>query len=73
MDVEQLLVSKPDAIKMFGMGRDMFDKLSKENPTFPIGRKLGQTQQAKVFYRYKDLVEWIDSFFVGDMDKLQCS
>lgn len=64
--MEKLLVTKNDVCQMLSMGRDALDRLIKKDLNFPRPIKNGESRQASVYFKVKDVSKWVDD--LSEMD-----
>lgn len=58
--MEKLLATKNDVCTMLSMGRDALDRLIKKDGNFPRPIKNGESRQASVYFKVKDIHKWVD-------------
>lgn len=66
--MEKLLVTKNDVCKMLSMGRDALDKIIKTDSNFPRPIKKGDSRQASVYFKVKEIHRWVDSLSYFDLN-----
>lgn len=70
--MEKLLVTKNDVCQMLSMGRDALDRLIKKDANFPEPIKTGETRQASVYFKVKDIHKWVDDLSYQNLGTRNC-
>lgn len=56
--MQKLRLTMNEVCHMLSVKRDKLNKLRKDDPSFPIPIKEGESRQAAVYFDHRELVQW---------------